>query len=114
MFPPELAKKFTLLEHFRKYLDNDQIIEDREVVYLKKWLLTEHAIILRLSNKVVQIRFMDKTELLLSNFTKTVTFIDKTGKSEVHSLKNALESKNKELTKRLNYTTEMINRMIPK
>lgn len=113
-FPVDLKKKVTLLEHFRKHLVVDKPMQsgDEEQVYLKKWLLTDHAVIFRLSNKVVQIRFVDKSELLLSNNTKTVVYINKTGSQEVHPLKMAITSENPELNKRLNYTTEMISRML--
>ncbi|OMJ87277.1 hypothetical protein SteCoe_11045 [Stentor coeruleus] len=112
-FPVDLKKKITLLEHFRKHLVVDKIMDNGdEAVYLKKWLLTEHAVIFRLSNKVVQIRFADKSELLLSNNTKTVVYINKTGSQEIHPLKMAITSENPELNKRLNYTTEMISRML--
>jgi polo-like kinase 1 len=35
------------------------------VTYVKKWLRTKHAILFRLSNKLVQVAFSDKTEILL-------------------------------------------------
>lgn len=58
--PPELQKKITLLHHFRGYLDNSKeqkshefITGPEEPVLVKKWLRTKHAIIFRLSNKIV-------------------------------------------------------------
>ncbi len=35
-------------------------------VYVKKWMRTKHAIMFRLSNKIVQVNFQDHTEILLS------------------------------------------------
>lgn len=67
-YPRELHKKVTLLQHFRSYLEgtekpnaNRPIPEEvqraprriKEVVYVKKWMRTRHAIMFRLSNKVV-------------------------------------------------------------
>ena len=112
-FPSELKKKMTLLEHFRKYLLTEQnLAQGNEIVYVKKWLQTEHATVFRLSDKTVQIRFLDKTELVLSTELKSVAFIGKSGICEVHPLKSAVQSDNKELSKRINYTTEMITRML--
>lgn len=112
-FPADLKKKITLLEHFRKYLVADLCkTEEISQVYVKKWMQTEHATVFRLSDKTVQIRFLDKTELILSTELKTVAFIDKLGKCEVHPLRSAIQSDNKELSKRINYTTEMITRMM--
>ena len=40
---------------------------------------TKHAIMFRLSNKIVQVCFTDKTEILLSSENKLVTYLDKKG-----------------------------------
>jgi len=68
-YPKELQKKVTLLQHFWSYLEgNDKpknlleknaqsegakVRKVKEVVYVKKWMRTRHAIMFRLSNKVV-------------------------------------------------------------
>lgn len=67
-YPKELQKKVTLLQHFRSYLEGSEkpksaepVAEEefpkqrkvRDVVYVKKWMRTRHAIMFRLSNKVV-------------------------------------------------------------
>lgn len=49
------------MEHFRSYLENEmerdynEYQEDTKtpMVYVKKWMKTKHAIMFRLSNKVV-------------------------------------------------------------
>lgn len=71
-YPSEFEKKVTLLHHFRSYLDQNTKPEDIEhsrpptnLVYIKKWIKTRHAKIFRMSNKVVQVYFKDKTEILL-------------------------------------------------
>lgn len=67
-YPKELHKKVTLLLHFRSYLesikppvtyysdDAEEVpMNSREapMIYLKKWMKTRHASLLRLSNKIV-------------------------------------------------------------
>ena len=62
-FPKELNKKVTLLQHFRSYLEVKQGEEvdskdlskklNEHQVYVKKWMRTKHAIMFRLSNKIV-------------------------------------------------------------
>jgi polo-like kinase 1 len=71
-YPNEIEKKVTLLAHFKSYLDQNfkkeeiEHFEDLpELVYVKKWIKTRHAKMFRLSNKVVQVYFKDKTEILL-------------------------------------------------
>ena len=72
-YPKDLIeKKVTLLAHFKSYLDQNfkkEEIEHHdslpELIYVKKWIKTRHAKMFRLSNKVVQVYFKDKTEILL-------------------------------------------------
>ena len=67
-FPKDLQKKVTLLQHFRSYLENNKEANGDEIsspksmaqaipgvspVYVKKWMRTKHAIMFRLSNKIV-------------------------------------------------------------
>ena len=75
-YPPEreLQKKVTLLQHFRNYLYADYKVDfdkdsapDGGYCYVKKWMKTKHAIMFRLSNKIVQVNFTDKTEIILSS-----------------------------------------------
>ena len=46
----------------------------QNLVYVKRWLNTKHAILFRLSNKVVQVIFEDKSELVMSSLTKKVFY----------------------------------------
>ena len=113
-FPQELQKKVTLLQHFRKHLAISSALssDEKELVYIKKWMVTEHAIIFRLSNKVVQVSFLDKSELLLCSESKMVSFVDKKGGVSVHPLGSAMETQNKEMAKRLRYTKEILMTML--
>ena len=113
-FPTELQKKVTLLQHFRKHLMVEKFSGDegKELVYIKKWLLTEHAIIFRLSNKIVQVSFMDKSELLLCSDSRMVTYVDKVGTPTIYPLSSAMETQNREMAKRLRYTKEILTSML--
>jgi polo-like kinase 1 len=53
--------------------------ELENVVYVKKWMRTRHAIMFRLSNKIVQVNFQDHTEIILSSESKVVTYVNKKG-----------------------------------
>ncbi len=101
----------TLLQHFRNYLYSDTKIEfdkdqapDAGYCYVKKWMKTKHAIMFRLSNKIVQVNFTDKTEIILSSEQKLVTYINLKGERSEYPLATALDSKNAEMAKRLKYT----------
>ena len=126
-YPKELQKKVTLLQHFRSYLEgtdkpkpNQEIPEEiqrrqrkvTELVYVKKWMRTRHAIMFRLSNKVVQVNFQDHTEIMLSSETKVVTYVNKRGERMTYPLNSAMESANLEMVKRLKYTKDILTHML--
>jgi len=121
-YPKELQKKVTLLQHFKSYLEGESNKEaqpnDEESgqgpsgVYVKKWMKTKHAIMFRLSNKIVQVNFTDKTEIILSSENKIVTYVNKKGERSNYPLATALESSNSEMAKRLKYTKEILTHML--
>ena len=93
-YPKDLQKKVTLLQHFRNYLEGEEDKDksnptdprvnlqafsnaDVENIYVKKWMRTKHAIMFRLSNKVVQVIFQDQTEIILSSELRVVTYVNK-------------------------------------
>ena len=114
-YPQELQKKVKLLSHFRRVLKAEEVFGDQvsPFPYVKKWLVTTHAIIFRLSTKIVQVYFQDKSELMLCSDTKYVVYISKYGEIVSSALINALDSGNKEMSKRLRYTKEIITTMLP-
>jgi len=119
-YPKELQKKVTLLQHFRSYLENNQqegarpdsVSSEQQVVYVKKWMRTKHAIMFRLSNKIVQVNFQDHTEILLNSESRLVTYVNKKGERATLPLNQALESNNLEMTKRLKYTKDILTHML--
>ena len=140
-YPKELQKKVTLLQHFKNYLEgdnnnnkNDEKDKDKEreeennennkneekekeigekpFTYVKKWMRTRHAIMFRLSNKIVQVCFQDHTEIILSSESRIVTYVNKKGERSTYPLSSALENSNYEMTKRLKYTKDILTHML--
>lgn len=126
-YPRTLHKKVTLLQHFRSYLegvrtqpstpvDNAEPLPAQKkadhLVYLKKWMKTRHAIMFRLSNKIVQVDFQDKTQIILSSESRLVTYVNKKGDKSEYPIATALESDNAEMAKRLKYTKEILTHML--
>jgi len=78
-YPKELNKKVTLLQHFKSYLEGGTDVNTiypsttTGTVYVKKWMRTKHAMMFRLSNKIVQVNFQDHTEIILSSEARVVT-----------------------------------------
>lgn len=48
-----------------------------KLVYVRRWFRSKHAVIFRLSNKSVQVIFVDQSELLISSLRKEVMYINK-------------------------------------
>ena len=118
-----LKNKVALLKNFKGYLfeetkdeAKDLIlqggIDEKRFIYLKKFVRTKHAILFRLSNLSVQINFNDNTEIILSHETKKVTYINKNRQIFYYPLNVALDSDNKEMTKRLRYTKKILMKML--
>lgn len=95
-YPATINKKVVLLQHFKSYLEGnskfkalsfdyprDQIpprpAHCQEGVlppYIKKWKRAKKAILLRNSNKVIQVIFQDQSELVLASGSGIVTFVN--------------------------------------
>jgi POLO box duplicated region len=69
---------------------------------------TRQAIMFRLSNKIVQVLFSDKTEILLNSQDKIVSFMNKRGERSHYPLADAMASNNTDMTKRLRYTKDIL------
>ena len=121
-YPPHLKKKMTLLQHFVGYLDNnihskkhllrEPLDDGDKSIVVKKWMRTKHAIIFRLSNKLIQVIFFDHTEIVLHSDNRAVTYVNKKGERLYYSLEHSVESNNQEMVKRLNYTKQVLTHMI--
>ncbi len=113
-YPSDLKKKVTLLLHFKSFLTGQKKKEAEpkplmfpkvldEPVYVRKMLRTKHAIVFRLSSKIVQVNFEDASELVMSSMSKKVSYMSKKGQRVTYMLSDALESGHSDLIKRLNY-----------
>eukprot|EP00605_Chrysophyceae_sp_TOSAG23-4_P002605 GSChrysophyteH1.ASY1.ANO1.2876.1 assembled CDS len=117
-YPEALQKKVTLLKHFRNYLVDQQKLSakfdanDADMPFLKKWVRTRHAILFRLSNRIVQVVFFDRSEVLLSSEARVVTYVNKQGMREDHSLEEVLHAGRTDIAKRLKYTKDIMYRLI--
>ena len=124
--PESLKKKVTLLKHFRNYLlQQQQACEDEayadsqsdafastDLVYVKKWVRTKHAILFSLSNRTVQVIFYDQTEILLTPDVALLTYVDKHRKRFTHNFNDELVGSSAEIEKRLKYTREIMLQLL--
>ena len=85
---------------------------ESQLIYVKKWTRTPHAMLFRLSNKVVQVCFADHAELLLCSNSREVTYVNKQGTKYRYLLSTAMESSDVEMSKRLRYTKGILSNML--
>lgn len=139
-YPKEIQKKVVLLQHFKRYLEGDDIdsigrrneafqtgnlasykgkkinnednIEKGPLVYVKKWMRNKHAIMFRFNNKLVQVIFQDQTEVLLSSELRVAVYVNKKQERTSFPLATAFQNKNPEISKRLKYAKEILNQML--
>ena len=128
-YPMDLQKKVTLLKHFRNYLIEQQKKTDDfesyspsashfltnqrgDLVYLKKWVRTKHAIFFRLSDNTVQIVFYDHTEILMTPDERYITYVNKERERITYYLTDELVGVNAEINKRVKYTKEILLQLV--
>jgi POLO box duplicated region len=128
-YPDVLKKKVTLLKHFRNYLleqykeEGDEMwpadgkaggssAPSMNLVYVKKWVRTRHAILFRLSDQTVQVVFFDQSELLLTPDDRYITYVDKSRKRLTYHFTDDLIGASSELETRLKYTKEILSSLI--
>jgi len=121
-YPEYLQKKVAVLQHFKvhfsKYATNlphelDQESKHLGMVSLKKWIKDKNATLLRLTNKIVQVRFQDRTEMILNSVLKVVVYKNKKGETSEYPLTLEESSINDaDVVKRLKYTKQMLKTML--
>lgn len=127
-YPEPLKKKVTLLKHFRNYLMQQESNEDdnhnrvqpekesgvvnQDLVYVKKWVRTKHAILFSLSNRTIQVIFYDQTEILLTPDVAFLTFVDKHRNRLIYDFSDELVGSCNEIEKRLKYTKEIMLQLL--
>lgn len=131
-YPESINKKVVLLQHFKSYLDGNQKFKplefdftkdnmperpqsDQPLSYIKKWKRAKKAILLRNTNKVIQVLFQDQSELILCSGSGFVTFVN--AKQEVKTVPLNCANQNFEITdkslfKRLQYAKEVLVQMM--
>lgn len=107
--PLEIKKKVSVLQHYRKYLVSDQICTGKLDVFVKKVITTQHAFIFRLNNKLVQIRFLDKSEVFINGDSKHVIYISKSLEHKVLPITTVFDNSIPDICKRMRYIKEILS-----
>ena len=109
----DIEKKIKLISHFRKHCTKilDEVeLSDSEEVGVQKVITLKKGMLFRLTNNVIQMIFIDQSEVIISFEKNIITYIDKNGKDETIKLINGIPAgKNERIIKRYKYTIGIIN-----
>jgi hypothetical protein len=119
----DLYKKFEVMRQFnKKYEDfflekisqnknykQSESDNDIENLFIRKLIKNENVILLKLSNKIVQIFFMDNSKLAMTTDGEEVLYHNKKMSETVQdSLANILSSKNENLINKIKYAKNLL------
>lgn len=110
----EMNKKFEIFKHIlSKYTPEILAMQDphknsNSIFYIKKFIKVQHATLFRLSNKLIQVCFVDKTELIMSTESSDFYFRNKNGDELLESIQSIMNSENSELIKRIKYSKNLL------
>ena len=129
-YPASINKKVVLLQHFKSYLDGNAKFKpltfdfskdnapprtcQEPLSYIKKWKRAKKAILLRSSNKIIQVLFQDNSELILCSGSGMITFVNSKKQVKTCSLNSDIENSDPSLFKRLQYAKEVLVQMLSK
>lgn len=126
-FPDALYKKVTLLKYFRSYMSEHllkaggkagerELDEGVRLPHLRAWFRTRSAIVLHLSNGIMQINFFqDHTKVVICPLMSAISFIDEN--KAFHTFRLPLIEQfgcSKELFARMKYAKTMAERLVTK
>ena len=110
----EVKQKYEILTNFEKYLNTQNTEKDKDkknqssnipnvanAIYIKKIIKSDKAIMMKFSNKIIQLTFKDDTKLIIDNEkTQQVYFFDKNNKKHHYSIHLVNKSTNKRFINR--------------
>ena len=108
----EIKQKYEILTNFEKYLNTEKDKEklnnnsinvnaNNKKIYIKKIIKSDKAIMMKFSNKIIQLTFKDDTKLIIDNEeTQQVYFFDKNNKKYHYSIHLVNKSTNKRFINR--------------
>ncbi|CAD8194709.1 unnamed protein product [Paramecium octaurelia] len=107
-YPQDLNKKVTLLQKFTQYLgvDENNTISNSQIstIFVHKFLKTRNALLLKLSNGVIQADFIDKTVIVISP-NENILFVNEKGDKFSYNLEQIRDKE--KIQRRYNYVQQL-------
>lgn len=138
-YPKDLLEKVTSLNEFKNWFEsksssseiippnseqennkgNNEENEDKEenendkpFTYVEEWVRNSISIRFRLTNKILQVCFLDNTEIILSSENRGVTYCNKERERMIYPLSTALS--NYKITRILKFIKYMLTKIVNK
>jgi polo-like kinase 1 len=106
------------MQYFRKYLHGSasEVVREKKeslpFVYIKRWAKSDQAIAFRLNNKVVQVNFNDKSQLILYCEKEVLLYSNSQAKEKlVLDIASPDIKKNNELSQRFEHAKVLMRKL---
>ncbi|GBB93484.1 hypothetical protein RclHR1_02180026 [Rhizophagus clarus] len=121
--PKDLQKKMYLLRSFRTYINENLskkthsytfVDKDRthNMEFLTKFKRTPHAMMFRLSNRIVQVNFFDHVKIVISEDGNVITYINDTNELKTCTITKFLKGSNSMEVNRLKYVKDVLKKLV--
>ena len=84
-------------------------IKEQSLIYVDQWMRTKHSIVFRFNERIIQYLFADNSLIILSNETRTVTYVNKIRQILICPLKMDLTYSNTEMNRRLEFIKDLMS-----
>ncbi|KAF0520515.1 Pkinase-domain-containing protein [Gigaspora margarita] len=122
-YPQDLNKKLYLLQNFRNYMNEvlpkispTYTFVDKNrthnMEFLTKYKRTPHAVLFRLSNRLLQVNFFDHEKIILSEEGRVITYIDEARGINTHTISEILRGDYATEKNRLKYVKDVLKKLI--
>lgn len=104
-----------MFKHFWKCLESNSenalISSQKELVYIRRWMMVKGIAMFRLSNKLVQVSFPNRSNIIMGSENREVIYEDSKGTLTRCKLAEVVRSGNKELMKHFESAKEVLNQV---
>ncbi|CAG8687985.1 31675_t:CDS:10, partial [Racocetra persica] len=91
------------------FVDNNRT---NNMEFLTKYKRTPHAVLFRLSNRLVQVNFFDHEKIILSEEGRVITYIDEARGINTHTISEILKGDHATEKNRLKYVKDVLKKLV--
>ncbi|ORZ20504.1 kinase-like domain-containing protein [Absidia repens] len=118
--PTHLRKKQYLMTNFKEYMDEKLAClatnrvpgDTSNGIYLSKYVVTEEAVVFRLSNNILQFNFFSRPKLMFMEYGTKIIYVDQSRKLKMYELTEAIATGDRELLYLLTYAKDTLQAQI--